>query len=123
MSSLAKIVIPLSLSSIPNKTKIFVYFSKFMLFLIKLCYICSSQINIIEMSPEKPIEKVSPENPVDKLTEKEIMTVDDCAVMLTKSKDTIRKYVANRTIPFYKKNGSVYFLRSEILKWLKDGKQ
>lgn len=55
--------------------------------------------------------------------EKEIMNVDDCALMLTKSKETIRKYIANGSIPFYKKNGSIYFLRSEILNWLTDGKR
>lgn len=55
--------------------------------------------------------------------EKEVMTVEDCALMLSKSKETIRKYIASESIPFYKKNGSIYFLRSEILNWLTDGKQ
>lgn len=51
------------------------------------------------------------------------MTVEDCALMLSKSKETIRKYIASDSIPFYKKNGSIYFLRSEILNWIKDGKR
>lgn len=55
--------------------------------------------------------------------DKEIMNVSDCALMLGKSKDTIRKYISDVSIPFYKKNGSIYFLRSEILNWIKDGKR
>jgi len=54
--------------------------------------------------------------------EKEILNVSDCASFLGKSQDTIRKYIADKSIPFYKKNGSIYFLRSEILNWLTDGK-
>lgn len=55
--------------------------------------------------------------------EKEIMNVFDCADMLGRSPETIRKYVTKLTIPFYKRNGSIYFLRSEILNWIKDGKR
>ena len=51
----------------------------------------------------------------------EIMTIDECAEMLKKSRRTIRKYMADGSIPFSKKNGSIYFFRSEILKWLKNG--
>lgn len=55
--------------------------------------------------------------------EKEIMNVADCALMLNKSQETIRKYIMKDTIPFYRKNGSIYFFRSEILNWIKDGGQ
>lgn len=57
----------------------------------------------------------------DKTFESEIMTIEECAIMLKKSKRTIRKYVYDESIPFYKKNGGIYFFRSEILKWIKDG--
>jgi len=55
--------------------------------------------------------------------EKDIINVAECASMLGKSQETIRKYIMKESIPFYKKNGSIYFLRSEILNWLTDGKQ
>lgn len=54
--------------------------------------------------------------------EKEIINVAECAVLLGKSQETIRKYISKDSIPFYKKNGSIYFLRSEIIKWLTNGR-
>lgn len=56
-------------------------------------------------------------------TEKEIINVKECADLLGKSQDAIRKYIVDKTIPFYKKNGSIYFFRSEIINWIKDGRQ
>jgi len=53
----------------------------------------------------------------------DLMSVDECAEFLRKSANTIRKYVRLKTIPHYKKEGSVYFFKSEILKWVKDGKR
>lgn len=50
----------------------------------------------------------------------EIMDVEICARFLNKSPVTIYKYMSQKKIPFVKKNGSVYFLKSEILEWIKN---
>lgn len=53
----------------------------------------------------------------------DLMNVDECAVLLRKSVNTVRKYVRMKTIPHYKKEGAVYFFKSEILEWIKNGKR
>ena len=54
--------------------------------------------------------------------ENEIMDIEMCASYMLKSVHTIRKYIKDGVIPHYKKEGSVYFIKSEILKWILDGK-
>ncbi len=53
----------------------------------------------------------------------ELMDIEKCASMLLKSEHTIRRYIKENKIPHYKKEVSIYFLRTEILKWIKDGKR
>jgi predicted DNA-binding transcriptional regulator AlpA len=65
---------------------------------------------------EMILDSVSSVNPLGD----EIMDIASCAKFLKKEPTTIYGYVSRKTIPFKKKNGSVYFLRSEILAWLKD---
>lgn len=55
--------------------------------------------------------------------DKEILNLDECASFLGKSVHTLKKYVKDRVVPHYKKEGSVYFFKSEILEWIKDGKR
>jgi excisionase family DNA binding protein len=52
-------------------------------------------------------------------TGKEVLTVYEAAEFLGLSSSTLYKYVSERKIPFSKRNGSVRFLRSTLLDWLK----
>jgi len=49
------------------------------------------------------------------------LTIEELAVMLKLSKQTIRRYVLNRTIPFHKIGKAVRFRPSEIEKWIDSG--
>lgn len=49
---------------------------------------------------------------------KEIMDKNECVNVTGYSKNTLNKFICNREIPYYKKNGRVFFKRSEILAWL-----
>lgn len=52
----------------------------------------------------------------------EIMNIEQCAKFIHKETNTVYQYVSKKQIPFKKKNGSLYFLRSEILEWISNGK-
>ena len=52
----------------------------------------------------------------------DVLDVDSCARFLHKKPQTIYKYVSRGIIPFNKKEGSIYFLKSELINWIKDGK-
>jgi excisionase family DNA binding protein len=53
---------------------------------------------------------------------KDVMNYAECAEYLGKTKGTITVMVCKRKIPHVKKKGcGVYFLKSEIDKWLMDG--
>jgi len=49
------------------------------------------------------------------------LTIEELAVMLKLSKQTIRRYVLNRTIPFHKIGKAVRFRPTEIEKWIDGG--
>lgn len=53
----------------------------------------------------------------------EIMGVEECAALLMKSPKTLYTYTSNNLIPFHKKGKKLIFFRSEILTWIKSGKQ
>jgi len=55
-----------------------------------------------------------------KSSSKEIMTVDEVAEYLEKSRQTIYTYVSKRKIP-HSKSGGLHFLKSEIDAWIKAG--
>lgn len=52
----------------------------------------------------------------------EIMTPEECASFIGKKLSTIYQYTSTGSIPFHKKGKSIYFLRTEIINWIKDGK-
>jgi hypothetical protein len=52
----------------------------------------------------------------------EIMTIPDAPKFLQRKISTIRSWQAARQIPHYKRNGTIYFLRSELLAWIKRGR-
>jgi excisionase family DNA binding protein len=53
------------------------------------------------------------------LAAKNVLTVDDLAVLTGMSKRTIYRFTSSRQIPFYKPNNKVvYFNRNEVENWL-----
>jgi len=49
------------------------------------------------------------------------LNIEELAVMLKLSEQTIRRYVFNKTIPFHKIGKAVRFRPSEIEKWIDGG--
>ncbi len=54
---------------------------------------------------------------------KEILTVHEAAKFLGLSSSTIYTYISKRKIPFVKRNGSVWLLRSRLMDWLLEGEK
>lgn len=55
--------------------------------------------------------------------QKEIMSIHELSEYLGVTVPTIYGYLNKKKIPSYKKMGKVYFLRSEIDTWLRNGKR
>ena len=55
----------------------------------------------------------------------QIMNIDQAATFLSLAKQTIYEKVSKREIPFIKRDGGkrVYFLRSSLIEWLKEGER
>jgi excisionase family DNA binding protein len=71
----------------------------------------------VESLVNEPVSTIS-HSPI-----REVMMVKQVADYLGLSKSTIYSHVSKRTIPFCKRNGTVYFLQSSLLKWLKEGEK
>jgi len=54
--------------------------------------------------------------------EEVFLTIDETAKLLSLTKGSIYGLVHKNTIPYHKK-GKLYFLKSEILDWIKSGKR
>lgn len=55
---------------------------------------------------------------------KEVLTIDECALLTGFSKAHIYRMTSQRTIPFYKPfGGTIFFRKTEIEKWLLQGRQ
>jgi predicted DNA-binding transcriptional regulator AlpA len=52
----------------------------------------------------------------------EVMTVPGCADFLQRSESTIRLWINKKSIPYHKRNGSIFFLKSELIIWIKRGR-
>ncbi|KQC31839.1 hypothetical protein AAY42_17290 [Flagellimonas eckloniae] len=48
--------------------------------------------------------------------------IAEASKFLGRSNQTIYKDVQSGNIPYYKKGGKLYFLKSELLEWVKSGK-
>ena len=56
------------------------------------------------------------------LQEDEFMTIDELSNFISMTKGSIYGLFHKNTIPYHKK-GKLYFLKSEIMDWIKSGKQ
>lgn len=55
--------------------------------------------------------------------DKDPKTIDEIVKLTGYSKKTIYGYCQKNTIPHYKKNGRLFFFKSEIIDWIQSGKQ
>lgn len=74
------------------------------------------------------IEKIN--SKIDKIEKiilsgtKEVLTIEDCAILTGFSKSHIYRMTSQRTIPFYKPmGGAIFFKKTEIENWLLQNRQ
>ena len=78
-------------------------------------------INVIsEKVSENIIKSMNPSKPSD---EDVFVCIDETVKMVHLSKATIYGLTHRKEIPFHKRGKRLYFLKSEILDWIKSGKQ
>jgi len=53
----------------------------------------------------------------------ELLTIEKCADLLSVSVPTVYGYVHKRQIPFMKRQGRLYFSKSELLEWVKSSRR
>jgi len=53
----------------------------------------------------------------------DLLTIKEAATLLHLKPSTVRSKIAARTIPSYKEGKRRYLLRSELIHWIKEGKQ
>lgn len=54
---------------------------------------------------------------------KDILSIEEAADFLNLAKPTVYSLTSRREIPFFKTGKKLYFKRSELLKWIEDGKK
>ena len=80
----------------------------------------SEIINIIsDQIAEKVLKNL---NPINSSPEDAFMNIDDTSKLIDLTKPTVYGLVHQNKIPYHKKGKRLYFLKSEILSWLKSGK-
>ena len=67
---------------------------------------------------ESLLMQIRHNQPVDQLEEK-LLTVDETAKYLNVSKPTIYRKISERLIPFHKMGGRIYFIKNELIKFIK----
>ncbi|MCI6672396.1 MAG: helix-turn-helix domain-containing protein [Prevotella sp.] len=53
------------------------------------------------------------------LSAKEVLTTEECAMMLGWSQNTLYMYTSQKKIPHYRRGRSVYFSKREVENWIK----
>ena len=51
------------------------------------------------------------------------LSIDDIALLTGYTKPTLYGYCQKNLIPYHKKNGRLFFFKSEIIDWIKQGKR
>lgn len=79
--------------------------------------------SLIEKAVRKVFSETPPQYHTAPPTEKEVLNVDEAASVLNLAKQTVYTLTHKRDIPFFKRGKKLYFKRSEILKWIDEGKK
>jgi excisionase family DNA binding protein len=78
---------------------------------------------LIENSVTKALTKNAMVNTVNQSDTKQLLTVKEAAKFLNLTVQTIYLMVSRGDIPVNKKNRRLYFLKSELTEWIKQGRQ
>lgn len=79
---------------------------------------------IINLISDQVAEKVLKNlNPSNSSIEDIFMNIDETSKLIDLSKPTVYGLVHQNKIPYHKKGKRLYFLKSEILDWIKSGKK
>jgi len=62
-------------------------------------------------------------NPLNVQDQEVLFTIEETADFLSCQVSTIRSRVSSRSIPFYKVGKRLYFVKSDLIKWVKIGNQ
>lgn len=71
---------------------------------------------------EALITSLKPQGDVNGLPAMDIMEIDEASDFLGYKKATIYEYVSKRKIPFFKKNRKLYFSKTDLTEWIKEGR-
>lgn len=63
------------------------------------------------------------QNPSLHIEDKDPKSIDEIVQLTGYKKKTLYGYCTNKTIPHHKKNGRLFFFKSEIIAWIQSGKQ
>jgi predicted DNA-binding transcriptional regulator AlpA len=74
----------------------------------------SSVLRAVKKSEALTYDGQTVENPLN---------IDELEKLTGYSKPTLYGYCQKNTIPYHKKNGRLFFFKSEIILWIKEGKQ
>lgn len=55
--------------------------------------------------------------------ENELLTIDEAANFLKLARQTVYGLTSKRAIPFFKRNKRLYFKKTELLKWIEEGRK
>ncbi len=77
----------------------------------------------IKVLAEKITEKITSSFKKKFASEEDVfLSIDEVAKFIKLTKPTVYGLVHQKNIPFHKKGKRLYFLKSEILNWIKEGK-
>ena len=83
----------------------------------------NKQIIVFEIMEDLILSKLEAIERNSLLAAKNVLTIDDAALLTNMSKSTIYKLTCSRQVPFYRPNGKlVYFDRQELESWLKQNR-
>ena len=81
------------------------------------------QNNVFDIMEEMILSKLEAIERYSLLAAKNVLTIDDAAVLTGMSKSHIYKLTCSRQIPFFRPNGKlIYFDRLELENWLKQNR-
>lgn len=83
-----------------------------------------TQLDVIEIKKGyKEILNKLDQRPIFVTDDNDLQNIDETADFTGYTKKTIYGYCQKNTIPHYKKNGRLFFFKSEIIEWIQSGEQ
>ncbi|AUC82259.1 helix-turn-helix domain-containing protein [Lacinutrix sp. Bg11-31] len=82
-----------------------------------------TQLDVAEVKKDLKELKALIEKAETKSLTDDPQTIDEIVKLSGYTKPTLYGYCQKNTIPHHKKNGRLFFFKSEIIDWIKEGKQ